>query len=98
MSLNTRSPTIRGSQKLTSLDVTTLETKTIHVGDITISNGIISGIDDPINDKDAANKNYVNETLNINKTLTEINTNYNITYTGANIIGSIGFRTSIVYK
>ena len=55
---------------------------------ITIANGVVSGIDIPINLQDAANKEYVDNTVYFSKGITKkiITTASNVTYTTEQIL------------
>jgi hypothetical protein len=81
--------TIPGSDSLSSLYSQILQVNNLYSGNILATSNTISGLSLPVNESDASNKEYVDNTFRINKTTTIINNNSSITYNGSSIVGGI---------
>jgi hypothetical protein len=89
--MNALPPLIPPSVTYQNISTSILKFQELYNKDIIIKSGTISGLAQPINLSDAANIEYVNDTLNFSdvNSVSLINDSRDITYTAQQLVGSI---------
>jgi hypothetical protein len=86
MSLNNEELLIRGSRFSKSFQTGICKNINLIAGTIRITNGRLSGLEEPINMSDLLNKKFLDDSLNLNKTTINISNNTNVNLTAEQIL------------